>query len=190
VSEIVLIRHGETEWSLNGKHTSSTDLELTENGRKRAEPLGALLASREFALVLCSPLRRARETCQIAGFGDRAQLCDDLVEWQYGEYEGLTTPQIREQRPGWNLWRDGCPGGEQPDQIGARVDRVIARMREAGGDCLAFAHGHVLRVLTARWLGFGVSGGARFALSPGTVSTLGYERDTEVVLSWNVEVAE
>jgi broad specificity phosphatase PhoE len=184
-SEILLVRHGETEWSLSGQHTSRTDLPLTENGRKRSAPLHDALGKRTFALVLCSPWRRARETCEIAGFADRAEPCEDLREWDYGEYEGLTTPQIRERDPGWNLWRDGCPGGESPDQVVARADRAIERLRGAGGDALAFAHGHILRVVTARWLQMPVSAGARFVFFPGAVGTLGYERETEVVAGWN-----
>jgi broad specificity phosphatase PhoE len=184
-SEILLVRHGETEWSLSGQHTSRTDLPLTENGRRRAAPLGEALRQRTLALVLSSPLRRARETCEIAGFADRAELCDDLREWDYGEYEGLTTPQIRERDPDWSLWRDGCPGGESPDQIGVRADRVIERLRSAGGDALAFAHGHILRAVTARWLQMPVTAGARFVFFAGAVGTLGYERETEVVVGWN-----
>ncbi|HEV3391076.1 MAG TPA: histidine phosphatase family protein [Solirubrobacteraceae bacterium] len=185
--EIVLVRHGETEWSLSGQHTSHTDLPLTEKGRERAVRLGPALADWTFSLVLSSPLRRARETCELAGYAEAASLCEDLHEWDYGEYEGLTTPQIWETDPSWSLWRDGCPGGEQPAEVGARADRVIERMRAADGDCLAFAHGHILRVLTARWLQMDVSGGARFALSAGTVSALGFERTTEVVRLWNKE---
>jgi probable phosphoglycerate mutase len=184
--EILLVRHGETEWSLSGQHTSRTDLPLTENGRKRTGPLHRVLAERSFALVLCSPLRRARETCELAGFGDRAEIVDDLREWDYGEYEGLTTPQIREQRPDWNLWTDGNPGGESPSQVAARADRVISRLKAADGDAIAFAHGHILRVLAARWMEMSVSAGARLVLSPGTICTLGYERETQAILSWNV----
>ncbi len=185
--EIVLVRHGETEWSLSGQHTSHTDLPLTEKGRERAVRLGPALADWTFSLVLSSPLRRARETCELAGYAEAASRCEDLHEWDYGEYEGLTTAQIWETDPSWSLWRDGCPGGEQPAEVGARADRVIERMRAADGDCLAFAHGHILRVLTARWLQMDVSGGARFALSAGTVSALGFERTTEVVQLWNKE---
>jgi probable phosphoglycerate mutase len=185
MSEIVVVRHGETEWSAAGRHTSQTDLPLTEQGRERARSLGEQLSDRSFALVLCSPLRRARETCELAGFGDVAVICDDLHEWDYGEYEGLTTPQIRESTPGWNLWRDGCPGGETPSQVGERADRVLALLREADGDAAAFAHGHILRVLTARWLSMEVAAGARFALAAGGLGVLGYERETEVVAEWN-----
>ena len=185
MSEIVVVRHGETAWSTAGKHTGRTDVPLTEQGRARARHVGTELAGRDFELVLCSPLRRARETCELAGFGDVAVICNDLHEWDYGEYEGLTTPEIRERRPDWNLWRDGCPDGETPSQVGGRADRVLARLREAGGDRAAFAHGHILRVLTARWLRMEVAAGARFALGAGGVSVLGYERETEVVVHWN-----
>jgi broad specificity phosphatase PhoE len=185
VSEIVVVRHGETEWSLAGKHTSHTDLPLIETGRERARQLASELARWRFSLVLCSPLRRARETCELAGFEGLAELCDDLREWDYGDYEGLTTPQIREVNPAWNLWRDGCPGGERPDHVQDRADRVLERLRSAGGDALAFAHGHILRVVTARWLGLDVTGGARFALSAGGLGVLGHEREYEVLARWN-----
>ena len=185
MSEIVVVRHGETEWSATGRHTSRTDLPLTERGRDRARRLSLELATRSFALVLCSPLRRARETCELAGFGAAAELCQDLHEWDYGEYEGLTTPQVREANPDWDLWRDGCPGGEQPAQVGVRADRVLECLRQAGGDVLVFAHGHILRVITARWLDMEVAGGARFALDAGATGVLGYERTTEVLRGWN-----
>jgi probable phosphoglycerate mutase len=183
--EIVVVRHGETEWSATGRHTSSTDLPLTESGRERARALASELAGRSFSLVLCSPLRRARETCELAGFGDAAVICEDLREWDYGDYEGLTTPQIRERDPDWDLWRDGCPGGEKPEQVGARSDRALESLRGAAGDALAFAHGHILRVVTARWIGLEVAGGARFALGAGSIGVLGYEHDNEVVTRWN-----
>jgi broad specificity phosphatase PhoE len=183
--EIVLVRHGETEWSLSGQHTSRTDLPLVEIGRERATALGPMLVGWDFALVLSSPLRRARETCELAGFGDRAEIVEDLREWDYGDYEGLTTPQIRESSPDWVLWRDGCPDGEQPDEVGARADRVIERMRGAGGDVLAFAHGHIFRVLASRWIELSAAGGARLALGAGTVCVLGYERETQVIRLWN-----
>ena len=183
--QIVLVRHGETEWSLSGQHTSRTDLPLLPVGRERASALGPRLEGWDFSLVLTSPLRRARETCELAGFGERAEVFEDLREWDYGEYEGLTTPQIREERPDWNLWTDGCPGGEQPDQVGARADRVLERMRRADGDVLAFAHGHIFRVLAARWIALPAAGGARLALKAGALCVLGFERETEVIHRWN-----
>jgi broad specificity phosphatase PhoE len=183
--EIVLVRHGETEWSRSGQHTSRTDLPLVEEGRERAEALRPLLAGWDFSLVLTSPLRRARETCELAGFADRASVCEDLREWDYGDYEGLTTPQIREERPSWNLWSDGCPGGEQPEEVGARADRALERLRSGGGDALAFAHGHIFRVLAARWIELSPAGGARLALRAGAICVLGFERDTQVVQRWN-----
>ena len=182
---IWLVRHGETEWSASGRHTSRTDLPLTEAGRARAEALAAELSGRAWQLVLCSPLRRARETCELAGLSDRAEIDEDLREWEYGEYEGLTTPQIRAQRPDWVLWRDGCPGGEMPDQVGARADQVLDRLRASGGECIAFAHGHILRVLGGRWIEQDVSFGSRLALSAGSLSTLGFERETAVLREWN-----
>ena len=183
--EAVLVRHGDTEWSAAGRHTSRTDLPLSESGQFRARALAGDLAARRFALVLCSPLRRARETAELAGFGEVAEVCGELREWDYGEYEGLTTPEIRAGRPDWDLWRDGCPGGETPDQVGARADRVLERVGQAGGDVLLFAHGHILRVLTACWLDMPAAAGARFALAAGAVSRLGFERETHVVQEWN-----
>ncbi len=183
---LVLVRHGETEWSLSGQHTSRTDLPLLPAGRERAAALGRELAGEEFSLVLCSPLRRARETCELAGFAEeRVELCQALREWDYGEYEGLSTPEIRAERPEWVLWRDGCPGGESPAEVCARADRVLERVREADGDVVAFAHGHILRVMAARWIGLGVEGGARLALAAGSLSVLGFERETSVISRWN-----
>ena len=183
--QIVLVRHGETEWSASGKHTSHTDLSLTEAGAERARALSPELAEWTFAAVFSSPYKRARETCDLAGLGDRVELLDDLHEWDYGEYEGLTTPEIRTEVPDWSLWRDGCPGGEMPDEVGARADRVLTRLRQIDGDVVVFAHGHILRVLTARWLQMGPEQGARFALKAGALSVLGYERETEVLQRWN-----
>jgi len=189
VPELVLIRHGETEWSRDGRHTGSTDIPLTDEGRREAELVGSWLAGRDFARVLTSPLSRALETCRLAGFGDRAEPREELLEWDYGEYEGLTTPQIRERRPDWYLWRDGCPGGESAADVGRRVDRVVAELREADGDAALFAHGHVLRVLTARWLELDPEKGALFALATATLSVLGWERETAVIRVWNARGA-
>lgn len=183
--EIFVVRHGETEWSATGKHTSATDLSLTDEGRRRAALLRPVLAKRSFSLVLSSPLRRARETCELAGFADAAVESDDLREWAYGEYEGMTTPEIKRQDPGWNLWRDGCPGGESPEAVGARADRALERLRSAEGDAIAFAHGHILRVVAARWIGMEVAAGARLALTAGAIGVFGFERETEVLARWN-----
>ena len=183
--EIYIARHGATEWSKSGQHTSWTDLSLLPEGEEQARALGPKLEGIEFELVLCSPLRRALQTCADAGFGNRAEITDDLVEWNYGEYEGLTTPHIRETRPDWWLWRDGCPGGESPEEIGARVDRVLERFATIDGNGLAFAHGHVLRVLTARWLEMDVAAGARFKLEAGSLGVLGHERETAVIERWS-----
>jgi probable phosphoglycerate mutase len=158
---------------------------LTEHGREQAEAVGAALRDRPFALVLTSPLGRALETCRLAGFGDRAVKRDDLMEWDYGVYEGRTTAEVREERPGWTLWRDGVPEGETVEQVGERVDRMLDDLRPLDGDALLFAHGHVLRVLAARWLGLDPGAGRLFALDPATMSTLGYERETSVIRLWN-----
>jgi probable phosphoglycerate mutase len=184
-ARVVVVRHGETEWSMSGRHTSRTDLPLIDEGRRRAEGLAEALSEWTFAVVLSSPLRRARETCEIAGFASQAQIDDDLREWGYGDYEGLTTPEIRSENPDWSLWRDGCPGGEQPSEVAARTDRVLARLAAADGDGLVFAHGHVLRVLAARWLSLEAAFGARLALGAGAISVLGHERETRVIERWN-----
>jgi broad specificity phosphatase PhoE len=184
-SEVVLVRHGETEWSREGKHTGHTDVPLTERGRRQAPAVGAALQGRRFARVLTSPLARALETCRLAGFGDVAELRDELREWDYGAFEGRTTIEIRAEVPGWTLWREGVPEGETIDQVAARVDRVIAELRAGEGDALLFAHGHVLRVLTARWLGLEPQAGALFALDPASISALGYEREASVIRLWN-----
>jgi broad specificity phosphatase PhoE len=186
--EIVLARHGETEWSRDRRHTGRTDIPLTDNGRRQAGMLREALAGRDFRRVLSSPLSRALETCREAGLGDRAELTGDLCEWDYGDYEGITTAEIRTRRPGWNLWRDGCPGGETAAGVGRRVDRVIDSLAGLEGDGAVFAHGHVLRVLTARWLGLGPEAGALFKLDTGTLSVLGYERETRAITRWNVPV--
>ena len=180
---MVLLRHGATEWSLSGQHTGRTDIPLLEVGREQARGAGELLRDMKFALVLTSPLRRARETCALAGF--EGEPDPDLLEWDYGAYEGLTTAEIQAERPGWSLWTDGVIGGEGGADVGRRVDRVIQRARLVEGDTLCVAHGHVLRVLAARWLGLPPAGGRLFALGTGTVSILGWERDTPVVSLWN-----
>ena len=186
---IVLVRHGSTPWSDSGRHTGRTDIQLTEEGEAQAERLAPALAGRPFALVLSSPLSRALETARRAGFGDRVEQCDDLVEWDYGEYEGLTTTQIRERMPEWTVWTHPCPGGETAAQVAARADTVLARARAAGGDVLLVAHGHLLRVLVARWLWLGPADGRLFRLDPATVSELGYERTQPALVTWNAAVA-
>ena len=182
---VFAIRHGETAWSLSGQHTGTTDIPLTDNGRRLAERMRPVLAKQAFALVLCSPMQRARETCELAGLGNKAVIDHDLAEWNYGEYEGLTPRQIHESAPGWLIFRDGCPGGETPDQVGARVDRVIARARAVAADVAVFAHGHVLRVLAARWLGLPAGAGQHFLLDPSTLSVLGDYRGLPAVKIWN-----
>jgi probable phosphoglycerate mutase len=180
-----LIRHGETAWSLSGAHTGTTDLPLTPEGERRAAAIGKLLAGKKFALVLTSPMQRARETCRIAGYADSAQVDPNLSEWNYGDYEGKSTPQIRQTRPGWELWKDGVPNGETVEQVYARAARVIERAAAAPGDAALFAHGHILRILTACWLALPPNGGRLFALSTATLSMLGYERDQRVISLWN-----
>jgi broad specificity phosphatase PhoE len=182
--EVWLIRHAETEWSVAGKHTGRTDIPLTDHGREVARSLRARLESHAFALVLCSPLSRARETAQLAGL-QCSGLRDDLLEWNYGEYEGITTPEIRERRPGWYLWRDGTPGGESPDDVAARCDRVIAEARAVDGDVALIAHGHILRALGARWVDEPAAFGGRLHLGTGSISVLGYEREVASVKLWN-----
>src|SRR5215467_3663617 len=179
------IRHGETAWSLSGQHTGTTDIPLTDNGRRLAQRMRPVLATDAFELVLCSPMQRARETSELAGLGEKAIIDSDLVEWTYGEYEGLTPQQIDEMAPGWLIFRDGCPGGETPEQVGARMDRVIARSRAVGGDVALFAHGHVLRVFAARWIGLPPGAGEHFLLDTSTLSVLGYYRDVPAVRMWN-----
>ena len=186
--EVVLVRHGETEWSRDLRHTGRTDIPLTEVGRQEAEHLRKTLAGRRFARVLTSPLERAAETCRLAGLGDGAQRTDALLEWDYGEYEGITTKQIREGRPSWFLWRDGCPGGETAAEVGARVDPLVHELATLDGDVALFSHGHLLRVLTARWLELSPQSGALFALGTGTLSILGFEREVRVIRRWNAPV--
>jgi broad specificity phosphatase PhoE len=186
--EIVLVRHGETEWSRDWRHTGRTEIPLTDIGREEAKVLRAPLSEWSFARVYTSPLSRAMETCRLAGFGDRAEVTEALLEWDYGEYEGITTKEIREKRPDWFLWRDGCPGGETAEDVGARVDPLIAELRGTEGDVALFAHGHLLRVLAARWLGLPPQDGKLLALGTATLSVLGYERETEVIRRWNAPV--
>jgi broad specificity phosphatase PhoE len=183
--QIVLVRHGETEWSATGRHTSRTDISLSDQGRRQAEALGRRLMEWRFGRVLTSPLRRAAETCRLAGLGDVAETWPDLMEWDYGEYEGRTTPQIRAERPGWTLWSDGAPGGERAEEVGVRADRILAEARASGRDVALFSHGHFLRVAAARWIGLPAESGRSFALGTATISLLGYERETPVIARWN-----
>jgi broad specificity phosphatase PhoE len=229
VTELWLIRHGETEWSAEGRHTGRTDLPLTARGRERAAALGKYLAGTKFAAVLCSPLRRARETCEIAGFGAQAVGDDNLCEWDYGVYEGRTTQEIQAEIPGWSVWKDPIVGGETVEQVGERADAVIAHALSAAGGPTSqnrdmghpadaggprsqsrdlghpssvadvsdgvvkvalFGHAHILRILAARWVGLEARGGKLFALDTGSLSVLGWERETRVILRWNREFEE
>jgi probable phosphoglycerate mutase len=203
VTELWLIRHGETEWSVDGRHTSRTDLPLTERGRERAVVLGKYLAGTKFAAVLRSPMLRAKQTCELAGFGDVAVVDDGLKEWDYGVYEGRTTTEIQAEIPGWSVWKDPIVGGETVEQVGVRADGVIARALSAAGgptsqnrdmghphadgvvNVALFAHAHILRILAARWVGLEARGGELFALDTGSVSVLGWERETRVIQRWN-----
>jgi probable phosphoglycerate mutase len=187
--KVILIRHGETEWSLSGRHTSTTDIPLTAAGEQRAASLHPFLARREFGLVLCSPRLRARRTCELAGFAEKAEITPDLAEWNYGDYEGLTTPEIRKSVPGWTVFTHPCPNGETAADVAARVDRVIARIREAGCDTLLVGHSHSLRVLTARWLALDPLAARFFQLETGTWSQLGYEHGNPVIQAWSAPPA-
>ena len=184
---VYLARHGETAWSLSGQHTGLTDLPLTERGERAARGLADRLRGLAFARVFSSPLQRATRTCELAGFASRAEIDRDLVEWDYGEYEGRRTAEIQVDRPGWQVFRDGCPGGESPGQVGARADRVVGRVRAVEGNVLLFSSAHFLRMLAARWLGLEPAAGALFALSTASVSALGYEHDLSepVIRLWN-----
>jgi broad specificity phosphatase PhoE len=186
-TEIWLVRHGETAWSRTGQHTSRTDVPLADTGREQAAALAPVLAHHRFRLVLTSPRRRANETAALAGLGATAEPCEDLVEWDYGSYEGRTTADIRIEAPGWTLWRDGAPGGETAAAVGERVDRVLARAHASSGegDVVLVSHGHLLRVLAARWLGLPVSEGRLFALDAGSLGRLGWEREQPVLTTWN-----
>jgi broad specificity phosphatase PhoE len=187
-NDVWLIRHGETEWSRSGRHTGLTDLPLTDAGRRAARALVPVLARESFVRVLTSPLERARETCRLAGLGDRAQVDPDLVEWNYGDYEGLTSAEIRDRAPGWLLFRDGAPGGERPDDVSRRVERVIARARAAPGHVAIFAHGHLLRSLAARWLGWPVAAGQHFLLDTATVNVVSAYHEAPAIKRWNAPV--
>jgi probable phosphoglycerate mutase len=186
--EVFAIRHGETAWSLSGQHTGKTDIPLTDNGRELAKQLQPALAKEQFTLVLVSPRQRAQETCRLAGLGPRAVIDPDLAEWDYGDYEGVTSKEIHAKAPNWELFRDGCPGGESPEQVGARADQVIARARQVEGNVALFAHGHILRVLGARWIGLPPNGGQHLLLETGTISVLGYYRDSPAIRIWNSPV--
>lgn len=185
IQQIYLVRHGETEWSLSGQHTGTTDIPLTENGQNVAKLFKPLFAKKSFALVLTSPMGRARKTCELAGLSKHAEVDRDLMEWNYGEYEGLTTKEIRTKMPAWEIFIDGCPGGETPKQIATRVDRLIARVRAVEGDVCLFAHGHILRVLAIRWLEFPVSAGSHFMLDTASLSILSYYQGVPALKRWN-----
>ena len=184
--EIVLARHGETEWSVDKRHTGRTDIPLTENGRLQAKALAPRLAEKHFAHVLVSPLSRAVETCELAGLGSGSKRRPELVELDYGDAEGLTTAQMRETVPGWSVWTHDTPGAESLADAALRLEPILAELRQADGDVALFAHGHILRVLAALWIGLPPSGGAHFALSTGTLSTLGWERENPVIRAWNL----
>ena len=186
--EVVLIRHGETEWTLSGQHTGRTDIPLTERGRKQARLLQPLLSTANFALVLSSPLQRARETCELAGLGSQMEIEPDLMEWDYGEYEGITSKEIKRTAPNWMVFTDGCPGGETPKQVGARVDRLIRRILPVAGRVALFAHGHLLLVFVSRWIGLPPSAGQHFLLDTSTVGVLGYYQGVPAVKRWNAPV--
>jgi broad specificity phosphatase PhoE len=190
MAEVWLVRHAETEWSVNGRHTGRTDIPLTSAGEAAARALAPRLVAHRFARVLVSPLGRAQATAELAGVGDAAEVREELREWDYGDYEGITTPDIRRDRPGWWLWRDGAPGGEAPADVAARCDRLVAELaesagRDGDGDVLCVAHGHILRALGARWLEQPVELGGHLVLSTGSVSRLGWERDVRAFVVWN-----
>jgi broad specificity phosphatase PhoE len=183
--QLWLIRHGETEWSLSGAHTSRTDIPLTARGEERAEKIRDYLAHRAFSLVLTSPLQRARETCRVAGYSGVAQVDENLREWDYGVFEGRTTADIRKDQPDWSIWDSPVPQGETVEQVAARTQQVIDRASQCGGEVALFAHAHVLRILAATWLGLPPRAGSLLALGTGSVSTLGFERETRVISTWN-----
>lgn len=187
--ELWLVRHGETEWSLSGAHTGRTDIPLLPSGREGGAAVGRYLAGRPFGLVLVSPMERARETCRLAGYGDSAIVEPNLSEWFYGDYEGRTSTEIQKEKPGWSIWTSGPLNGETISEVAARADAVIARALSADGDVALFAHGHILRILTARWLGLPPDAGRLFALGTASVSSLGYEHATHVITRWNLSVS-
>ncbi|MFN2595333.1 MAG: histidine phosphatase family protein [Actinomycetota bacterium] len=182
---IVLVRHAETGWSAAGRHTSFTDVPLSDEGRRRAAAIASFLKGRPFELVLTSPLKRAIETCRIAGFGDVAKIRSELKEWDYGDYEGRTTAEIRKVRPDWILWEDGAPGGESPQQVQSRVDPIVDELLGCHGDVAVFSHGHLLRALAARWINLSVAAGRSLRLETGSISVLGWEREIRVIDQWN-----
>ncbi len=187
---LVVVRHGSTEWSASGRHTGRTDVPLDPEGEAQARALAQRLAGHPFTRVLVSPLGRARRTCELAGFGHRAEVTGDLAEWDYGEYEGLTTPEIRARRPGWRLWHDGVPAGERIGEVAARAERVIASVRSGRGDALAFAHGHLLRVLAARWLDMPPAAGGQLLLAPAALGVLSWEHGVPVLGRWDDDGAD
>ncbi|HYA68955.1 MAG TPA: histidine phosphatase family protein [Acidimicrobiales bacterium] len=189
---LILVRHGQTTWSRAGRHTGRTDLDLEEAGRRQADLLGRRLAGHEFSTVLVSPLRRAEQTCALAGFGARSVVCEDLREWDYGAYEGRTTEEIRSERPGWSIWRDGVADGETLAEVATRAARLVAAVRSpsSAGDTLAFGHAHILRVVGMCWTGLDPAQGAHFVLEAASISVLGYERDTPAVIRWNDTAGE
>ena len=182
---LFVIRHGATEWSRSGQHTGHTDIPLLPEGEAQARATGALLAGHEFALVLTSPLQRARRTCELVGLADQSEIEPNLIEWDYGDYEGITSAQIHETVPGWTVWTGAVPGGETIDQVAARADAVIERALTADGDTIVFAHGHILRMLTARWCELDPAEGRRFVLDPATLCVLGWEHASRAILQWN-----
>jgi probable phosphoglycerate mutase len=184
-NRLFVIRHGATEWSRSGQHTGHTDIPLLPEGEEQARATGALLADHEFALVLTSPLQRARRTCELVGLGAQAEVEPNLIEWDYGQYEGITSAQIHETVPGWTVWTGTVPGGDTIDQVAARADAVIERALAADGDTIVFAHGHILRLLTARWCQLDPAEGCRFVLDPATLCVLGWEHESRAILQWN-----
>lgn len=184
--ELWVIRHGETKWSVAKRHTGRTDIPLTPTGERQAAELKNALAGRRFALTLCSPLRRAHETCRLAGYGEKAEVSDDLLEWDYGIYEGKTTQEIRVEQPDWSIWTTSVPKGESIEQVGSRAQRIIERVLGVNGDVMLFAHAHILRVLTACWLGLPPEAGRLFVLNTASIGVLGYERETRVLTRWNL----